>query len=241
VRDRLAIGALVLLLLADLGGLTRAAGVIALAAALLNAWRLHGWQGSRTLREPILWVLHLGYLWLAIGLAWKGMVELSGFLPPADALHGLAIGAVGTMTLAIMSRATLGHTGRPLHAPPLVVASYLLVGPAAIARLAAPPSARSRHLVARHCRDSLVTRVRRLRHLPRARAGPAAHRRPSRLKAAAPACGHRKGANLPEPDRRAPAVLSCRPGPCARGDSALDRGVRRMERMASARLKLARP
>ncbi len=137
LRDRLAIGALVLLLLADLAGLTRVAGVIALVAALLNAWRLYGWQGSRTLREPILWVLHLGYLWLAIGLAWKGMVDLSGFLPPADALHGLAIGAVGTMTLAIMSRATLGHTGRPLDAPPLVVAGYLLVGAAAIARLAA--------------------------------------------------------------------------------------------------------
>jgi uncharacterized protein involved in response to NO len=138
MRDRLAIGALVLLLLADLGGLTRVAGVIALAAALLHAWRLHGWGGSHTLREPILWVLHLGYLWLAIGLAWKGLVDLSGFLPPADALHGLAIGAVGTMTLAIMSRATLGHTGRPLRAPPLVVASYVLVGAAAIARLAAP-------------------------------------------------------------------------------------------------------
>jgi uncharacterized protein involved in response to NO len=138
MRDRLAIGALVLLLLADLAGLTRAAGAVALAAALLNAWRLHGWSGSRTLREPILWVLHLGYSWLAIGLAWKGLIDLSGFLPPADALHGLGIGAVGTMTLAVMSRATLGHTGRPLRAPPLVVASYVLVGAAAITRLAAP-------------------------------------------------------------------------------------------------------
>jgi uncharacterized protein involved in response to NO len=138
LRDRLAIGSLVLLLLADLADFSRVAGVVALAAALLNAWRLHGWQGSRTLREPILWVLHLGYLWLAIGLAWKGMVDLTGVLPPTDALHGLAIGAVGTMTLAIMSRATLGHTGRPLHAPGAVVASYLLVTAAAIARLAAP-------------------------------------------------------------------------------------------------------
>jgi uncharacterized protein involved in response to NO len=138
VRDRLAIGALVLMLLADLQGFTRAAGAVALAPALLNGWRLHGWGGSRTLREPILWVLHLGYLWLALGLAWKGLVDLSALLPPAGALHGLAIGAVGTMTLAIMSRATLGHTGRPLHASPLVVASYVLVGTAAVARLAAP-------------------------------------------------------------------------------------------------------
>ena len=136
-RDQLAIGALVTLLLADLVGVTPVAGVIALAAAALNGWRLHGWAGSRSLRQPILWVLHLGYAWLAIGLAWKGLVDLTGFVPPADALHGLAIGAVGTMTLAVMSRATLGHTGRPLHAPRLIVASYLLVSAAAIARLAA--------------------------------------------------------------------------------------------------------
>ncbi|MCC2665500.1 MAG: NnrS family protein, partial [Geminicoccaceae bacterium] len=136
-RDQLAIGALVTLLLADLVGVTPVAGVIALAAAALNGWRLLGWAGSRSLRQPILWVLHLGYAWLAIGLAWKGLVDLTGFVPPADALHGLAIGAVGTMTLAVMSRATLGHTGRPLHAPRLIVASYLLVSAAAIARLAA--------------------------------------------------------------------------------------------------------
>src|SRR5690606_36032036 len=138
LRDRLAIASLVLLLLADLLGLVRIAGAVALLAALLHAWRLYGWQGSRTLEQPILWVLHLGYLWLALGLAWKGMVDLTGILPPADALHGLAIGAVGTMTLAVMSRATLGHTGRPMHAAPAIVAAYLLVGAAAIARLAAP-------------------------------------------------------------------------------------------------------
>jgi uncharacterized protein involved in response to NO len=136
-RDRLAIGSLLLLLIADLAGLTQAAGVLALAAALLNGWRLAGWQGRRTVRQPILWVLHLGYLWLVLGLTWKGLVDLTGWLPPADGLHGLAIGAVGTMTLAVMSRATLGHSGRPLRAPGAVVGSYVLVTAAAVARLAA--------------------------------------------------------------------------------------------------------
>ena len=136
-RDKFAIGSIVTLLLADLVGLTQVTGVVALGAALLNGWRLQGWGGSRTLRQPILWVLHLGYAWLAIGLAWRGLVDLTGFVPPADGLHGLAIGAVGTMTLAVMSRATLGHTGRPLHAPRLIVASYLLVSAAAIVRLVA--------------------------------------------------------------------------------------------------------
>jgi uncharacterized protein involved in response to NO len=134
-RDRLAIGSLILLLLADVAGFARVAGAIALVAALLNGWRLFGWGGSRTLREPILWVLHLGYVWLALGLAWKGLVGLTEFAPPSDALHGLAVGAVGTMSLAVMSRATLGHTGRALHAPRSIVASYLLVSAAAIARL----------------------------------------------------------------------------------------------------------
>ena len=136
-RDRLAIGSLATLLLADLAGLSQIAGVVALAAALFNGWRLTGWGGSRSLRQPILWVLHLGYAWLVAGLAWKGLADLTGFVPPADALHGLAIGAVGTMTLAVMSRATLGHTGRPLQAPRLIVVSYLLVSAAAIVRLAA--------------------------------------------------------------------------------------------------------
>jgi uncharacterized protein involved in response to NO len=110
---------------------------VALAAAIANGWRLGAWRGRPTLGLPILWVLHLGYLWLVVGLAWKGMVDLTGILPPADALHGLAIGAIGTMTLAIMSRATLGHTGRPMRAPRPVVAGYLMITAAAIARLAA--------------------------------------------------------------------------------------------------------
>ena len=139
-RDRLAIRLLVVLVLADVAGRARLAGGIALAAAVLNGWRLYGWGGSRTLRQPILWVLHLGYAWLAIGLAWKGLIDLTGLAPSADALHGLAIGAIGTMTLAVMSRAALGHTGRPLHTPWPIVASYLLISAAALVRLATVPA-----------------------------------------------------------------------------------------------------
>lgn len=73
-------------------------------------------------------------------LAWRGLVESTGILPPVDAAHGLAIGAIGSMTLAVMSGATLGHTGRPLHAAPLIVASYVSISAATLARLAAPPA-----------------------------------------------------------------------------------------------------
>jgi uncharacterized protein involved in response to NO len=136
--DRAALGALIAMLLADLATLPRVAGALALAAAALNGLRMWGWHGHRTLGKPLLWVLHLGYLWLAAGLAWKGLVDLTGFLPGSEALHGLAIGAVGTMTMAVMSRATLGHTGRPLEAPRLATFGYLLISGAALVRLAAP-------------------------------------------------------------------------------------------------------
>jgi uncharacterized protein involved in response to NO len=136
--DRLAIASLLVLLLADLAGLGRLAGAIALLAALLNGLRMRGWASRHTLDQPLLWALHLGYAWLVAGLAWKGLIDLTGVLPPSEALHGLAIGAVGTMTLAVMSRATLGHTGRLLAAPPLATASWLLISGAAVTRLAAP-------------------------------------------------------------------------------------------------------
>lgn len=144
--DRLAIAALIALLLADVAGLARLAGAIALLAAILHGLRMRGWAGTRTLDEPLLWVLHLGYAWLVAGLAWRALVDLGGFLPATEGLHGLAIGAVGTMTLAVMSRAALGHTGRPLAASRPVTASYLLVGAAALARLAAPLAPGELHL-----------------------------------------------------------------------------------------------
>jgi len=136
--DRLALGALIAILLADLAALPRVAGAIALVAALFNALRMRGWHSRRTLSEPLLWVLHLGYAWLVIGLTWKGLVDLTGFLPGSEALHGLAIGAIGTMTIGVMSRASLGHTGRPLVAPRPLGLAYVLISGAAFARLAAP-------------------------------------------------------------------------------------------------------
>ncbi|MFI4988070.1 MAG: NnrS family protein, partial [Alphaproteobacteria bacterium] len=90
--------------------------------------------GSR----PLLWVLHLGYGWLVLGLALKAAAELTPWLPPSTALHALTVGAIGTIILAVMSRAALGHTGRPLAASRLTVAAYLLVSAAALLRAAAP-------------------------------------------------------------------------------------------------------
>lgn len=111
-------------------------GLAALAAAL-NLVRLARWQGLATRTEPLLWVMHLGYLWIPLGLV---LLALGSWLPgvaQSSAIHALTVGAVGTMTLAVMSRATLGHTNQPLHAGAGLTLAYLLVTAAVILRISA--------------------------------------------------------------------------------------------------------
>ena len=88
----------------------------ALVAGIAVALRLSRWRGLRTMREPLLLILHIGYGWLALGLLLLGLDGIFEMLPATAALHALTVGAVGTMTLAVMTRASLGHTGRPLTA-----------------------------------------------------------------------------------------------------------------------------
>jgi uncharacterized protein involved in response to NO len=121
-----------------LAGETVVAPWVELAGGVAVAVRLARWRGQATLREPLLWILHLGYGWLALGfllLACNGFVAV---LPETTALHALTVGAIGTMTLAVMTRASLGHTGRPLVAGKGTTTIYGLVTLAAILRLLAP-------------------------------------------------------------------------------------------------------
>lgn len=147
--DRAALGATVAVLLADLAFAPgRVTGAVALTAGVLHVSRLARWHTIATLRAPIVWVLHLGYAWLALGLCLEGLWLL--WHPPwaAGWLHAVTAGAFATMILAIMTRAALGHTGRALHASPAVVAAYVLVTAAAATRVLGPwifPSAH--HLV----------------------------------------------------------------------------------------------
>jgi uncharacterized protein involved in response to NO len=116
----------------------RGAAAAALAAALALIVRLARWRGIATLSEPLLAVLHLGYAWLALGLLLLGLDGWLAFLPPTAALHALTIGAIGTMTLAVMTRASLGHCGRPLLAGAGTTTIYILVTLAAVLRVLAP-------------------------------------------------------------------------------------------------------
>ena len=110
----------------------------ALAAGITVALRLSRWRGLHTLPEPLLLILHVGYSWLALGLLLLGLNSLTGILPATAALHALTVGAVGTMTLAVMTRASLGHTGRPLTAGPVTTAIYALITLAAVLRVLSP-------------------------------------------------------------------------------------------------------
>ncbi len=111
--------------------------VLLSAAGALNLARLARWRGWSTGAEPLVAVLHLGYLWLALGLGLLGLTMPSADLVPEPlALHVLSVGAFGTMTLAVMTRAALGHTGRELRAGPWTTAVYGLATLAAFARAA---------------------------------------------------------------------------------------------------------
>jgi uncharacterized protein involved in response to NO len=113
-------------------------GLVALTAALAQALRLAQWQRHRTARDPLVWVLHVGYAWLVVGLGLKAVWLLTA-LPFAEKwIHALTIGAFTTMILAVMTRASLGHSGRTLVAPPGIPACYGLVTIAALIRVFAP-------------------------------------------------------------------------------------------------------
>jgi len=138
-RDMLAILTISALLAADLAAPDSAAtGWIALAAALAGGVRMTGWRTARVLDSPILWILHLGYAWLVFGLLLKAFALITASIPAIAALHALTVGALGSMTLGVMSRAALGHTGRPLRVSRAIAGSYLLVSLAAALRIAWP-------------------------------------------------------------------------------------------------------
>jgi uncharacterized protein involved in response to NO len=114
----------------------RVSGAVALAAGAAVGIRMLPWRSFGTRAAPILWVLHLGYAWIAVGLALSGAAMLIPGIPASAGTHALGVGAIGTLTLGMMSRVALGHTGRALvvHSP--IVWAYGLVTLAAVMRVA---------------------------------------------------------------------------------------------------------
>jgi uncharacterized protein involved in response to NO len=137
--ERLVIGATVLVVAVDLVAPgTAAAGLVAAVAGAAHAVRAARWSPLRTGGVPLVWALHLGYAWIPLGLLLKAVATLTGAAFAAFWLHALTAGALATMILAVMTRASLGHTGRELRAAPSTVAAYVLLAAAAIVRVFGP-------------------------------------------------------------------------------------------------------
>jgi len=135
VVEKLALGGLLALLVADLLQLPPAVvAVLAFAVGAVHAARLYLWQPWRTLGTPIVWVLHAAYAWIVIHLSLRGLAAM-GIGSESLAVHALTVGAIGGMTIGMMTRTARGHTGRLLVVDRFEVACYVLVLLAALVRV----------------------------------------------------------------------------------------------------------
>lgn len=138
--DRLALGLLWTLLFLSLLALDWQAPDVLLSiiyglSAILLGWRCARWRFISTLSHPLLWSLQLGYWWIVVGLILFSGHHAGLGIPHSMALHSLTAGAMGTLILSMMSRVSLGHTGRPLIANRLITVSLVVILFAALARV----------------------------------------------------------------------------------------------------------
>ena len=112
-------------------------GVVALITAGLNAWRLARWSLYRISFVPLLWILYLGYCWMILGFT---LTALSAWhwIAPSLAVHAFTLGGIGTLTLGMMARLSLGHTGHSLKASQPIVIAFVLINLAALFRVVMP-------------------------------------------------------------------------------------------------------
>ncbi len=134
--ERAALGSLLALLAFDVTGVGGAPlGLLALTPAAAHAARLWLWHPWRTLRTPLVWVLHAAYAWIVVHLALRSLAAWEVVGEPL-AVRALTIGVIGGMTIGMMTRTARGHTGRALTADRYEVACYVLVQLAALTRVA---------------------------------------------------------------------------------------------------------
>jgi len=135
--DSAATLALIVFFLATLstvdGGLILMLGIV---TSFLQAWRLLRWKGLHCLSDPLVWMMHLSYAWIPIGVLLVGLGQ-AGYLSMSAGVHALTIGTVASMIVSIASRAALGHTGRPLQTHPLLTGAIVLIALSALSRVGA--------------------------------------------------------------------------------------------------------
>lgn len=137
--DVLAIGAMVAVVLSDaLPPMGRVGALLPALAGVFAAGRALHWGVRHTLKQPLLWILHAGYAWLALGLIARGFSAAQGSIFGSQATHALTVGAIGSLTLGMMARVALGHTGRMLVAPSAMAAAFVAINLAALVRVFLP-------------------------------------------------------------------------------------------------------
>lgn len=139
VLDRLTVLAMAVLVALDAALPHPALSAIAagVTGALAAARTVH-WGARHAGKAPLLWILHVGYAWIPLGLLLRAASACSGAVPPSIATHALTVGAIGTLTVGIMARVALGHSGRALEASTSSVAAFVLVTLAAVVRVLDP-------------------------------------------------------------------------------------------------------
>jgi uncharacterized protein involved in response to NO len=115
-----------------------ASGMLLIVAGILQAVRLARWAGDRTLADRLVFVLHVAYAFVPLGFLLTGAAVLwPDAVPPSAGIHAWSAGALGMMTLGVMTRASLGHTGRALVASAATQAIYLAAFLATVLRIVA--------------------------------------------------------------------------------------------------------
>lgn len=132
----LAIVALILALLVQAADVI--VGALALFAGLVTLLRSLSWRGWKVAHDPLIFILHLGYFWIPVGFFLLAYSLLTGAAPPSHAMHAFTVGAIGSMTLGVMSRATMGHSGLPLNNEAWLTVMFLCVNLAALSRAILP-------------------------------------------------------------------------------------------------------
>lgn len=133
--DGCALGGLIVLVVTEIFAMSSLAVAAAAAfAAIANGWRLVGWYRPAIWGNSLLWVLHVAYAWLVAGLALKVFATL-GVVPGSIAVHAWTVGCLGTATLGMMVRVTLGHTGRVVSPQRIMSVAFGLVNAAALVRM----------------------------------------------------------------------------------------------------------
>jgi uncharacterized protein involved in response to NO len=129
------VGALIAALVAPYSLVT---ALLAAVAAAVHAIRLAGWYTGRFWSVPLLWILHMGYAWIVLGFALLALSAAGVAAASVSALHAFTAGGIGVLTLGMMARVSLGHTGRLLEPPPVMRPAFVAINLAALLRVALP-------------------------------------------------------------------------------------------------------